>query len=774
MLLLMACDNTKHLPQGTNLFVGSKVNIKADPAVKKKVSKGLAGELQGMVRPKPNSKILGARVKLSFYNSVDTPKGKGLRYFIKYKLGEPPVIAQYTVLEKNREVMQNWLENRGYFHDSVTLDTNIKHKKLTAVYNAHIGQQYTIRNISFPQDSSILSKQMRGKNSKRALKRSLFKPGAPYDLDVVMAERARIDDRLKDRGFYYFNPNYLIAEVDSTVGNHQVDIAMRVKDSMPDVARRQYRIDSVVVFADYDINTSDSSAAGARQVGGYTIVDPNHRFNPKIFSRTLIFDSGDLYKRSAHNLSLNRLTTLGVYKFVKARFEPTPGSDTLLNAYYYLTPAPKKVLRAQVSGLTKSNNANGGEFTLTWQHRSLFKGAEGFTVAPYVGFEKQIYGGGSNNNKEGSSSQVNTLRFGVEANMYIPRIIAPFRFKTNSNYVPHTKITAAYEWFNRTTQYLLSSARLSYGYVWKENVKSEHQLNIININLVKPRNITPEFQDSLKNNITLARSIQRQFIIGANYNYNYYTLNRPANINKRNNIYINGNIDLSGNLFGLLTKANVEKGNQKSIFGTPFSQYTRFELELRHRLRLGANSSFHTRLWGGVAYAYGNDTLVPFVKEFFAGGTSDIRAFRARTLGPGSYYAGNPRDSFVVDQPGDIKLEMNMEYRAKLFSIVNGALFVDAGNVWTRRADSRDTMNRGSTVFSNQFLKQVAVGVGAGLRFDVHILVLRLDVSFPVRIPYNSPGYPEGSGWVWDQIDFGSKQWRRNNIIYNLAIGYPF
>src|SRR3954463_4884910 len=238
MMLLMACDNTKYLPQGTNLFVGSKVNIKADPAVKKKVSKGLSGDLQGMVRPKPNSKILGARVKLSFYNIVDTPKGKGLRYFIKYKMGEPPVIAQYSVLEKNRAVMQNWLENRGYFHDTVTLDTVIQHKKLTAVYNAYIGQQYTIRHISFPQDSSILSRQIRGRDSKRAIKRSLFKEGAPYDLDVVMAERSRIDARLKDRGFYYFNSEDLIAEVDSTVGNNQADIDILVKNSTSDVARR--------------------------------------------------------------------------------------------------------------------------------------------------------------------------------------------------------------------------------------------------------------------------------------------------------------------------------------------------------------------------------------------------------------------------------------------------------------------------------------------------------------------------------------------------------
>ncbi len=361
ILLLTACNNTKYLPAGTNLFVGAKVNIKADPKVSKKESKALAGEMSGLIRPKPNSKILGARVKLALYNSVDTPKGKGLRYLIKYKLGEPPVLAQYSVLEKNREVIQNRLENRGYFHDTVTLDTIIRHKKLTAVYNAYIGQQYTIRRVIFPKDSSLLSKQLRSsRRRKKSINTTLLKKGDPYDLDVIKAERARIDAVVKDRGFYYFNPDYLIAEVDSTVGKHEVVIDLQVKQGTPEEAKRRYRIDSVIVYADYDINI-DSSVAGAKQYSGYTIVDPKHRFNPNIFTRTLIFDSGDLYKRSAHNLSLNRLTTLGVYKFVKARFEPKPGSDSLLNAYYYLTPALKKSLRAQVSGLTKSNNATGGE-----------------------------------------------------------------------------------------------------------------------------------------------------------------------------------------------------------------------------------------------------------------------------------------------------------------------------------------------------------------------------------------------------------------------------
>jgi hypothetical protein len=327
--------------------------------------------------------------------------------------------------------------------------------------------------------------------------------------------------------------------------------------------------------------------------------------------------------------------------------------------------------------------------------------------------------------------------------------------------------------FNRTTEYLLTSVRGSFGYVWKENVKSEHTLNIININSVQPAHITDSFRRAMQKDILLQRSIERQFIIGSIYNYNYNTLNRPNAINKRHNIYFNGNLDLSGNLIGLATGASYDKGKEKQIFRTPFSQYTRVELDFRHQLRLGQFSSFNTRLLGGIAYAYGNSHNVPFIKEFFAGGTSDIRAFRSRTLGPGSYYAGNPRDTFIADQPGDVKLEMNAEYRAKLFSIVRGALFVDAGNIWTRKPDVRDSVNginTNRTVFTNQFLKQIAVGVGAGLRFDINILVLRLDVAIPVRVPWNEPG----NRWVFDKIDFSSKEWRRNNIIYNLAIGYPF
>lgn len=751
-IIFTACSNTKYLTDEQQLYVGADIHIKSTQKISHKQTKRLKTELNDLLRPKPNSKILGIRFKLWVYNIAGKPTGKGLRYWLKNKVGEPPVLASMSTFEKNRAVLQNRLENKGYFRDSVTVDTASKNKKLSVTYTANIEAQYTIHQISFPSDSSALSKEMQ-----KTIKRSLLKAGQPYDLDVIKEERQRIDNRLKQKGFFYFNPDYLIVDIDSTIGNHQVDMFVKIKPQTPQQAKEIYKIKDINVFADYDINSDTSlSQKGITQFKGYMIIDPDQKFKPSIFDRTLIFKPGDVYNRNDHNLALNRLTTLGVFKFVKAQFERADTAQgNFLNAFYYLTPTEKKSIRLEVAGLTKSNNATGGQVSLNWRNRNFFKGAELFTASLYGGLEHQIAG----------QQNISTKRLGIDLNLFLPRIIAPFKFQTNSNFVPKTKINLGYELFNKTSQYTLNSFKGSFGYIWKEDVHKEHQLNIISINYVKPLRITNEFQQQLDTNITLARSIERQFIIGSTYNYNYNTQAKPNR--KLHNFYFNGNFDLSGNLLALVTGANINKGKEIKIFNTPFSQYIRTEADFRHYLRISNNTILASRLIGGIAYAYGNSNNMPFVKEFFAGGTNDIRAFRARSLGPGSYYAGTAASNiFLADQPGDVKLELNTELRAKLFSIVRGAIFIDVGNVWTLRND----IQRPESKFTKNFMQQIAVGTGLGLRFDIKILVLRLDLAFPIRKPY----LPEGSRWVFNKIDLSNKQWRKENLVFNLAIGYPF
>ncbi len=733
IIFFASCSATKGLKDNENLYSGAKIKIvSTTEKVSSNKKKDFQDELEALLRPKPNTKILGMSIKLWVYNAFNPKhRSKGLGHWVQTKFGEPPVIASASVLEKNRAVFQNRLENIGFFRDTVTLDTTVKNKKLTATYTATVGYRYTIRNVTYPADSSAISKHLQ-----RVAKGSLLKPKLPYSLDKIKTERERIDARLKERGFFFFSPDNVIIYVDSTVGKHQVDMDVRIKPETPPQARKVYRIKDVVVYADYDIK-SDTSVAQAKvtRFGGYKIVDPNNRFQPKIFSRTLVFKPGEIYNRRDHNLSLNRLTTLGVYKFVKARFDPVDSlRGNWLNAYYYLTPTQFKSIRFEVTALSRSNSTTGTELSLNWRHRNALKGAELFTASVYGGGEKQI----------SKVYKTNILRYGGELNLYVPRIIAPFTLRTNSAFVPKTRFRTAYEVYNSSAEYTLTSIIGSAGYQWKDDIKREHQLTLVNINYVQPANITDQYKMGLDTNILLRRAIEKQFILGSIYNYNYNTQTVPNF--KRNNYYFNGNLDVSGNILGLVTGANASAGKQKEIFGTPFSQYIRAEIDIRHYYNLRRLRSFNTRFLAGIGYAYGNSEYMPFVKEFFAGGYHD---FNADTTG---YY---------IDQPGDIKLELNLEYRAKLFSIVRWAAFIDAGNIWTLKEDTLTP--RPGSKFTGKFLSQIAVGAGLGLRFDISILVIRFDVAFPIRRPWTT----SGSKWDLSAIGF-------NDAVYNLAIGYPF
>ena len=285
----------------------------------------------------------------------------------------------------------------------------------------------------------------------------------------------------------------------------------------------------------------------------------------------------------------------------------------------------------------------------------------------------------------------------------------------------------------------------------------------MDINYVSPFNVSDLYSEQMELNPNLGRIIEKQLIFGPTYTFTYTNTMQTA---RKHNFYFQGGIDLSGNITGLVTGADVKGGNQKTIFDVPFSQYVKAETDFRHYLRLGRGMNLASRVVVGAGIPYGNSLELPFIKQFFVGGTNSVRAFRARSVGPGSYNQEVEATSFLPDQSGDLKLELNTELRAKLFSIVEGAAFVDAGNVWLMNEDP----NKPGAKISGDFLKELAVGTGVGMRLDLQFLILRLDVAFPLRVPYG----PEEDRWVFDQIDFGDKSWRKQNLIFNLAIGYPF
>jgi outer membrane translocation and assembly module TamA len=750
-LFFTACNTTKHIPDKDALYMGAKVKFKAEN-VSSQQKKVLQADLDGMTKPKPNSRFLGIPFKLLLWNLFYTTKKKGLKAGLQKRLGQPPVLASSVDLNANVTLLQNYLQNKGFFSATVTADSTWKKKKAWVTYNANGGPQYKIRDVSFINDSSKLTEAIAKISDK-----SLLKKGLPYDLDLIKGERTRIDALLKEKGFYYFSPEDILVEVDSTIGNNQVDMRVIIKPTTPPEAREVYFINNVYIYPNYSLNRArqDTLKSNQQFYKGYYIADPRHRFKPKLFVNTMAFQSGDVYNRTDHNRSLQRLMDLNVFKFTKNRFERAAVDSPKLDVYYYLTPMPSKAIRAEIGTETRSNNLNGSEVSVSYTNRNTFKAAEQMNVRVYGGTDAQF---------SGAFQGTTTFRFGGELNFSIPRYVVPFfHFKPKSSYIPRTNIQFGYEALNRKTLYTLTSVHGGLGYLWRESPVLSHELYPIAITYTKPSNLTERYRTAQLTDPTLRHITDTQFILGSTYQY---TLNQQASgLQKRDMFYLNGLVDVSGNVAGLLFSAS--SNNEKRLFNLPFAQYGKLELDGRYYHKLGLNMTWANRIDIGYGIPYGNSRQLPYIKQFFSGGSNSIRAFRSRTVGPGSYLDTNRfRLGFIPDQTGDIKLEMNTELRPHISGPLYGAVFVDAGNIWLANTDP----NKPGATIDKDFLKELAMGAGLGIRVDIQLFVIRLDVAFPIRKPWLTPG----NRWVLNQINFGDKTWRRENVIYNLAIGYPF
>lgn len=761
LLFAYGCSNTKYLPEGEMLYIGGEVKV-IDTVMKRKDRKAMEKELEGLLRPKPNRTILGLRPKLYIYNIAGEPKKeKGFRNWLRTKVGEPPVLFSQVDLDYNADILQNYSENKGYFKTRTAADSTSSGKKAKAKYTVTTGPQYKIREVLFPGDSTTSEIDSTVASIKR---RSRLKKGQPYDLAVIKEERERIDQRLKNRGYYYFSPDYILVQVDSTVGKHEVDLIVKIKDETPEKAKKVYTIDDIYVYPNYTLSTAKDTLIVAKdsvvKYKDMVITDPQHTFRPIIFDRTMFFHRGDKYSRKDHNLTLNRLVNMGTFKFVKNEFRLSDSIPSALDVYYYLTPLPRKSVRFEILAKTNSANYNGSEVNVNWSNRNTFRAAELLNVSVFGGLEVQV---------AGQNKGYNVYRVGGEVSLTWPRFISPIHIADSSAYVPRTRALIGYEYQNRSKLYSLNSFNASFGYLWKDNPRVEHQLLITNINYVNPTNVTEEYRAQIDEDkringydiSPLEKVIQQQLIFGPTYSYTYTNTMQKR---KKHTFYYKGSFDLAGTIAGIATGGNTT--DPTKVLGVAFSQFAKTEHDFRHYLRLNENTQLASRVIVGVGYPYGNSSELPYIRQFFIGGTNSIRAFRSRSIGPGTYKPTVDANSFIPDESGDIKLEMNTELRTKLFSVIHGAVFVDAGNIWLWNKNE----NKPGSQFSGDFMNELAVGTGAGLRVDLSILVLRLDLAWPLR----RPDLPDGQRWVIDDIDFGSKYWRKENLVFNLAIGYPF
>jgi outer membrane protein insertion porin family len=743
--ILSACSTTKYLAPNQKLYGGGVIKF-SDTAgnITPKDTKELSEELTDLLRPRPNSKILGMRVKLWIYYKTKTAKKKGFSHWLNSRFGQPPVLISEVDVDKNSQVLQSRLQNESYFQSQVSGDTTSKGKIAKAIYTVEPGTNYTIRKVTFPTGNNDVDTAVEG-----TAKQTLFVAGNNYNLDVIKNERTRIDAKLKEEGFYYFAPEDLIMQVDSTVKGHQVDIYVKVKNETAEQARRIYKINNIYVYPRYTLRDTSLKLDSAVKYRWYNVIDPKSTVRPFVFKNSVLLKPGEVYNRADHNKSLNRMINLGPFKFVKNRFEDVSADSSKLDIYYFLTQYPKKSLQLDVLGRTTSANYTGTQININWKNRNAFKGAEAVTVTLFGSSDVQF---------SGQNNGYNVYQTGVQTTLSFPRFIMPFSDPATDNaYIPHTNLTLGYTLVDRNKLYVLNSYTGSWGYEWKQNAFITHDLNLLNVTRVDAAHVTQQYLDSIKHtqNPTLKHVIDNQFTFGPSYGYTY--TNTSQNY-KTNTLYYNGKISLSGNIYGLLTGADTLAGKVRKLFGVPFNQYIKIENEFHFYHKTGPNSSIASRVIVGVGLPYGNSTILPYSQQFFIGGTNSLRGFRARSIGPGTYTPSetlaNAR-GFLPDESGDIKIESNIEYRPKLFGIVYGALFMDAGNIW----DLRPHAGLPGAAFGKGFLNQMAVDWGFGLRFDITVLVLRTDLGFPIRAPF-PPGQPY--------------KFNTSNGVFNLAIGYPF
>lgn len=754
-LILASCSGTKHLPPGEKLYTGAEVKIESIDKLKKKKKAIIKTTVENAVRPKPNKSFLGMRPKLWIYMTAGEDPKKKFKKWLQ-KNGEAPVLMSSIKPGITSSICDAKLFNIGIFKSFT--EFKIVEKKHTAkvIYTSHVHKPYTTKGLIYSISDDSLSQLIRTDKEN-----SLIQPQDDYNLDKLKFERIRLDELLKNKGYFYFNPDNLLFKADTSEANHTVTLILFLKDSIPKSALTAYRINNIYIDQDYSLNEE------ARHVRKDTLSYQNNFFlgqgtemkiRPKVILRSVYLIKHEVYSRKNHNITLNRLMSMGNFKFVQVKFSD---SDTIvpgfLDVTILMTPMPKRTFRTEVDLVSKSNNYTGPQLNLSLLNRNTFHGAELLNLNMAGSYEAQF---------SGKNKNLYSYSLNPQVELYFPRFLLPFKVRTNSMYVPKTRFSLSYNYLKRVNYFDMRTFQFIYGFKWKENIKKEHELNPVNIAYTTIANKSAAFTELLSTNPFLKKSYEEQFIAGGSYSFTY---NEQVIPEKKIQYFFHLSTEVTGNLFSLvntMTGEKISSDHPSKVIGSVYSQYVKLSIDGRAYYNFPDKNKLALRIFAGVGKPYGNSSILPYTKQFFSGGPNSIRAFHINSVGPGTYHQNIDNKGFL-QLGGDLKLEANAEYRFNIFRFLKGALFADAGNIWLLKSNPANT----SEPFSySKFYNEMAVGAGIGLRIDVSFFILRFDFATPLRKPW----LDENHRWVVNQINFGNPSWRGENLILNVAIGYPF
>ena len=760
-IFMSSCGINRFIPEGKSLVQSNKIVIEGK---KTQISKS---GLSNYITLKPYKNTFQTKVPNWIYFKWERKPNSKFWKWLNDRFGREPVYYDATGANNSTTQMMRYLDNVGYFHSKVTHTVKTRSKRSKITYHVYPTNPYTINDIKYViNDSLIRSYIMRDSVKFDINKGDIYNA---YSLNDV---REIITERMKNSGYYFFNRDDIFFEVDSNYLNHSLAITMRLKDNK--LSYKKYYIKDISIYPDFNVfkmneKPTDSASltveAGHRRRKNvwdfYYFETP--QVTPQTFNQSIHIIEGLPYNLRSVTSTYRALGNYKLFRNVNIEFDTissrSQDSLNLLNCRITMQQNDRHSFTLQGEG-TNSGGDLGVKGSLSYANKNIFHGAETFQLSLKGGFEAQKILG--NEELESEKNIFNTWELGLTASLIFPKFLGPFSsFTSARDYPPTTSISLG---VNTQTRYYYSRfiSTASFSYDWKSNYRLGQTLSPIQLNSVKIYNINPTFQAYLDAETSQRKKAQytSHLILGTQYSlvYNTQRINQTGSF-----FYIRSDFESSGNLLSLLNNTKLvttsEDGHHE-LFGIRYAQYLRGSFDFRQHFNLGEDLWFVMRQFVGIGFPYGNSADLPFERSFYGGGANGLRGWLYRTVGPGGYVPV----SDDIEKTGDIQLEFNAEYRFPIYNIVNGAFFVDVGNVWTYHPN--ESMPDAEFKF-NTFYKQLAVDAGIGFRLDVSFLILRFDIAYAMRNPYKDAN---GSYWRFNNGVLGNLY----NIRLQAGIGYPF
>lgn len=757
-ILWSSCSTTRKLTEGEVLYTGVK-KMKIETPEKLKLESAEKSALTGPLSYPPNNPLFSPYVRSPFpiglwvYN-WHIKKEKGLKWWLYRKLAKKPVLISDVQPELRLRMVENNMKDFGFFGTQTRYEIIPKKhnpKKARISYWVKLPHPFRYSSVELWGWTGQMDSLVR-----HSMRFTLLKVGAQYDVNILEQERQRISDVLRNRGYYYFQPGYIEFLADTTRQHGEVDLRIGLKQGIPSVAFYPYRVGNVgiALAGNGDQSSVDSVNYDSIHIG----YELPQILKPKILARAIKVRPGQLYTVRRQNRTQSNIVQLGVFKFVNLTIQPADSLrgrklDYKISADYTL-PIETEV---ELDIASKSNNLLGPGLILSLNNKNMFKRAELFSLKLTGAYEWQIGGEKTTN---GRSGLVNSYELGINLNLSVPRLLLPSFMKTDKDRQERTHFQIGTDFLNRHTYFRMISFWGSATYDFNSSRRNYHSVVPFKLNYTHLLRTSHEFDSTLNNNPAIALSFKDQFIPSMSYTY---TFDRTATYRNPNRLFWQTSLSQAGNIISGVQHLFGKKGEGRKILGNRYSQFLKLTSEVIKYRQVSENSQFAMRFMGGIGYAYGNSSVMPYSEQFYIGGANSIRAFQIRSIGPGSYHPEKKTVTAYLDQTGDIKLEGNIGYRFKIAGRMNGAVFVDAGNVWLLRKEKE----RPGGVFrlNRNLWKEIALGTGFGLRYDITYIVIRADLGIALHAPYNT-----GKSGYFNIRNYGFK----DGLVLNLAIGYPF